>query len=313
MKRTLLSSTRTFAALVAVCFAAQAAAAGAIGMRSKTLPAQPQRVVVLEFMLAEAMAALDVTPVGVVDAQHYPVWIGYQAPRLARVADVGTRQQPNLEAIARLKPDLIVGFTFRHAALFDALERIAPTVLFEFNSPQPAVDQLAHTQAVFDALATLTRREARGREVKRQLAETLERDRRRIVAAGLAGRQVAVLQELGLSDRYWAYTGNSMAGGIARALGLSIWPPQPTREGTTFVSTEDLLKQRTADVVLVSTTGPEVSLDTKLASPVWRHVPARRDGRIALMERNVWGFGGPMSAVKYADRLTEALLSMKRP
>ena len=28
------------------------------------------------------------------------------------------------------------------------------------------------------------------------------------------------------------------------------------------------------------------------------------------MERNVWGFGGPMSAIAYAERITDALLAL---
>ncbi|TCP11133.1 iron complex transport system substrate-binding protein [Crenobacter luteus] len=304
---------RRLAALVAfVALVGAAQASTVIGMQSRALPAAPKRVVVLEYMLAEAMAALDITPVGMVDPHFYPLWIGYDTPRFARTVYVGSRQQPNLEAIARLEPDLIVGVTFRHAPLFDAFARIAPTVLVEFNSPRPADNQLDHALAVFEALAAVTHREARARAVRRELDAALERNRARIARAGLSGRQLVVLQELGLQDRYWAYTPNSMAGGIARRLGLSSWPSRPGKEGTATVSSRDLLALASANVVLVSTTGPEVSLSTKLSSPVWRHVPARRAGRVAMMERNIWGFGGPKSAIAYADAITDALLSMPR-
>ena len=116
------------------------------------------------------------------------------------------------------------------------------------------------------------------------------------------------LQELGLPDRYWAYTGNSMAGGVAKQLGVSLWPAKATREGTTYLTSEDFLTRPQTSVLLTSATGPEVKLDAKLDSPVWRFVPARREGRVMLVERNVWGFGGPMSALKLSHAMTEALL-----
>jgi iron complex transport system substrate-binding protein len=66
-------------------------------------------------------------------------------------------------------------------------------------------------------------------------------------------------------------------------------------------------------LLLTSMTGPEQSLADKLASPVWRHVPARRAGHVMLVERNIWVFGGPISAGKLADAITATLLKLSRP
>lgn len=314
-EKVMQSMRKQLAWLIALCALAVTthASAALIGMRSKTLPAAPKRVVVLEFMQAEMLAALGLTPVGMVDAELYPQWIGYDAPRFAHVADVGTRQQPNLEAIARLKPDLIIGLSYRNAPLFGVLDRLAPTVLFEFTSGRLADNQLDHMLAVFDSLAAITSRVEQARKVRQTLDAALARNHARLAAAGLSGRRFVLLQDLGLTDRYWAHTGNSMAAGVARRLGLNTWPAAPSREGLRYVSTADLLPLAGTDVLLASLTGPEVGLAAKLASPVWRHVPAWRDGRVALMERNIWGFSGPMSAIAYADRFTEMLLEMRRP
>ncbi|MEM5365941.1 iron-siderophore ABC transporter substrate-binding protein [Paraburkholderia azotifigens] len=281
---------------------------------SDTLPVHPQRIVVLEFMFAEALLSLDITPAGMVDTAYYPSWIGYGVERMQSVPDVGTRQEPSLEAIAALKPDLIIGVGFRHAPIFAALKSIAPTVLFQF-SPDMKLDgaqatQLEWARRIFDTIGCMTGRTMQARAVERRLDEGLARDAKRLADAGRTHADFALLQELGLPDRYWAYTGNSMAGGVAKQLGLTLWPAQPTREGTRYVTSEDLLKRPQTSVLLTSATGPDVKLDAKLDSPVWRFVPARRDGRVTLVERNVWGFGGPMSALKLSHALTDALLSL---
>jgi iron complex transport system substrate-binding protein len=288
-----------------------------IAQASRSLPARPMRIVVLEFMFAEDLAALDVTPVGMVDTAYYPAWIGYDAKRLSTVPDVGTRQEPSLEAIAALAPDLIIGVGFRHASIFDALQSIAPTVLFRFNPDAPLAgaqaSQLQWSRRIFDTIGCLTQRAARAQALERALDEGLARDRQRLAAAGRSGESFVLLQELGLADRYWAYTGNSMAGGVARELGIDLWPAETTREGTRYVSSEDLLGRADSSVLLVSATGPETTLAEKLASPVWRYVPARRSGRVGLIERNVWGFGGPMSALRLANMLTDALSALPAP
>jgi ferric hydroxamate transport system substrate-binding protein len=68
--------------------------------------------------------------------------------------------------------------------------------------------------------------------VEAKLDAGLARNSQRLVQAGRSGEQFALLQELRLPGRYWAYTGNSTAAGVARALGLNLWPGEPTREGT---------------------------------------------------------------------------------
>ncbi|MFM0310446.1 iron-siderophore ABC transporter substrate-binding protein [Paraburkholderia sp. RL17-383-BIF-A] len=288
-----------------------------ISQASPTLPAQPKRIVVLEFMFAEDLAAVGITPVGMADPEYYPVWIGYDNARLASVPDIGTRQEPSLEAIAAVKPDLILGVGLRHAPIFAALERIAPTVLFRygpnFTEDGAHVTQLDWSRKILRTIGCLTGREEAARAVEAKVDAGFARDAQRLAEAGRRGEQVAWLQELGLPDRYWAFTGNSTAAGVAQALGLDPWPAEATREGTAYVSSEDLLKKPALTVLFVSATGKDVPLATKLDSPIWRFVPARSSGRVGLVERNIWGFGGPMSALRLADTMTDVLLSLPKP
>jgi iron complex transport system substrate-binding protein len=284
---------------------------------SRKMTVKPKRVVVLEFMFAEDLAALDMTPVGLVDPEYYAGWIGYDSARFAGVPEVGTRQEPSLEAIASTRPDLIVGVGYRHAPIFDALDRIAPTVLFQFS---PDVEkggveetQLDWTRTIFRTIGCLTGREDATQAVEAKLDAGLARDAARLAAAGRSGTQFALLQELGLPDRYWAYTGNSSAAGVARALGVELWPSKPTREGTIYLTSADFLKKPEVSVLFVTATGANVPIDTKLDSPVWRFVAAKREGRVSLIEPNIWGFGGPMSALRLGDMITEKLLALPKP
>ncbi len=89
------------------------------------VPADPQRVVVLEPLELDVAVALGVTPVGaavVNEAAGVPTYLGVD------VAPVGTVVEPSLEAIAALEPDLILGTESRHSDLFAQLDSIAPTV-----------------------------------------------------------------------------------------------------------------------------------------------------------------------------------------
>ncbi len=63
----------------------------------------PQRVVALEWLPAELLLALGVTPYGVADIPNYRLWVN--EPALPdSVIDVGLRTEPNLELLTQMKP-----------------------------------------------------------------------------------------------------------------------------------------------------------------------------------------------------------------
>lgn len=114
------------------------------------LPAPAERVVALEWTYVEDLLAVGVQPVGVADIDGYDAYVT-AGPRLDEdVVDVGTRQEPSLEAIAALEPDLIVTDRNRAEANLTALEQIAPVLLFD---PYDG-DQLETMREDFTALAT---------------------------------------------------------------------------------------------------------------------------------------------------------------
>ncbi|GAA4058888.1 ABC transporter substrate-binding protein [Nonomuraea soli] len=100
-------------------------------MGQTTVPRTPQRVVVLDTDKLDTMVSLGLSPVGAAQAGENQKWPAYLGAALNDTKPVGTLQAPSLEAIAALKPDLILGSKFRQAALYDKLAKIAPTVFTE--------------------------------------------------------------------------------------------------------------------------------------------------------------------------------------
>jgi iron complex transport system substrate-binding protein len=101
------------------------------------LPAQPQRIVALDNSLVEAVVLLKRPLVGGIssyrDLKGFPPYLG---EAVKTTEEVGPLASPDLEAIAALKPDLIVSATVRHEALYDELSKIAPTVFVKTTGPQ---------------------------------------------------------------------------------------------------------------------------------------------------------------------------------
>jgi iron complex transport system substrate-binding protein len=98
------------------------------------VPGDPQRVVVLEPVQLDTSVALGVTPVGAAvlsEATGVPPYLGEAA---AAVESAGTVAEPNLEKIASLNPDLIIGTETRHGDMYEQFAAIAPTVYMASQS-----------------------------------------------------------------------------------------------------------------------------------------------------------------------------------
>lgn len=100
------------------------------------IPANPQRIVTITYIAAIAVAELGLMPIGV------PAWTpdlppGF--PNLSAIAKIENEgYELDLEAVAALKPDLILGADFLDPAdqgvPYEQLARIAPTALSEWTS-----------------------------------------------------------------------------------------------------------------------------------------------------------------------------------
>lgn len=96
------------------------------------VPSAPQRVVVLDTAELDSVLTLGFTPVGAsraaADASLPDYW---GSTRLAGIASTGVIGDPDLDAVAKLHPDLILSSRTRDGSRYESLSAIAPTVLTE--------------------------------------------------------------------------------------------------------------------------------------------------------------------------------------
>ena len=96
-------------------------------MGTSEIPKDPKKVVILTNEGTEALLYLGVKPVGAVTGFN-GTWYDHTKDELEDVKSVGKESSVNLEAVAALKPDLIIGNKMRHEKIYDQLKAIAPTV-----------------------------------------------------------------------------------------------------------------------------------------------------------------------------------------
>ena len=88
----------------------------------------PKRIVVLTNEGTEALLALGIKPVGAVQSWTGDPWYDHIKDQMEGVEVVGIEHEINIEKIASLKPDLIIGNKLRQEKDYAKLSKIAPTV-----------------------------------------------------------------------------------------------------------------------------------------------------------------------------------------
>jgi iron complex transport system substrate-binding protein len=109
-------------------------------MGSTEIKSKPKRVLALDASYVDNTLLLDTQVVGFTSYRsihdELPDYLGADRDTYAGDAiSVGTLEEPSLEKIYQLKPDLIVSAKVRHEKIYKQLSAIAPTVMSESTGP----------------------------------------------------------------------------------------------------------------------------------------------------------------------------------
>jgi iron complex transport system substrate-binding protein len=274
---------------------------------STTFTTVPGRAVALEWTYAENLLALDVQPVGVADIAGFEKWVELPVKLADSVTDVGTRQEPSLERIMALEPDLIVATALRHKPVHRTLSRIAPTLQFApYGSPE---GQFGQMRSNFRKLGLVLDREPQADRVLDRLDELIEQSRRSLRERPQAERRFVLVQVTGRpqSPMFRIFADNAMAVQLLERLGLTnAWPVEHEPYGFTTVGLEALTEIGPVHFLYVAQPG-RMDFLTDSDHGLWQQMAFVRAERVHDLGSRTWLFGGPLSAIQLIERVSEAL------
>lgn len=268
--------------------------------------ANPQRVVALEWTYVEDLLALGVQPVGVADIENYNNWVDVPVELDDSVVDVGTRQEPNLELITSLNPDLILAVSFRAAQNYDELSAIAPTLVFN-PYPEDGSSQYDEMLTTFSTIASAVNRVEEGEQVLEAIENHFADAQTALETAGHGGETFILSQGWTANDAatFRLFTDNAMAVQILEQIGLeNAWDDAPQLYGFTEVSFEGFAGIGDTNFFYVAQPTDD---EFFAASPLWNSLPFVSAGHAYSLGGDVWLFGGPLSAELLVDTVLIAM------
>ena len=244
-------------------------------MGETEVPANPQRVVVLDTGELDNTLALGVKPVGgaVADAQEYQE---YLADQLDGITETGGVSEPNLEAIVALQPDLILGSKQRHEAVYEQLSAIAPTVFVE-SLRVPWQDNF---RLHAEALGRTAEAEQMLAEYNDHVAET------RSALGDQAETTVSIIRFRPGQVRL--YLKNSFIGYILQDVGLPRPPSQAVDDFATEISLEQIAAVDAGYIFLTGYNTDDSELATFLGSQLWTTLNAVKADRVSPVNDDTW-------------------------
>jgi ferric hydroxamate transport system substrate-binding protein len=258
------------------------------------------RVVTLEWTSTEIALLLGISPVGCAEPSGYRTWVNVANDKLEHVADVGRRQQPSLEAIRNLQPDLILSSRFRHASLAAALGEIAPTHLIDDQAGDG--DMLAAVYQSIGQAGKALSLESEAAALLAQFDDNIDQLKTQS-AEKVSGRKLLVAQPLPGVPRLRVFAANSAISmllgrvGFAQALEMD---PQPF--GFTTIDLEGLatLDSETSLFLLAQQLPTELS-----EAALWPVLPLVAQGHVHLASTPHWPFGSTASLQRLVEDIVK--------
>lgn len=270
------------------------------------LDKNPERVVALEFSYVDALAALDIKPVGIADDGKKDRILKPIREKIGDYKSVGLRKQPNLEEISNQKPDLIIADTNRHKGIQKDLEKIAPTILLpSFDS-----DYKDNLDA-FKTIAKAVGEEVKGKERLKEHQDLMSEYSKEITMDKSEPVLATVIAKSGLLS----HPENTYVGELLKELGF--------KNALNKTETDNLAKylkgpylQLNSEVlsdinpgrmfIMVDEGKEDPNLKKQEQDPVWKNLDAVKNNKVSIFDRNTWARArGIISSEEIAKQLVE--------
>ncbi|MFD0478487.1 ABC transporter substrate-binding protein [Nonomuraea thailandensis] len=271
------------------------------------LDAPATKVVSLEWAETEMLASLGVMPVGAADVKGYATWV--TAAKLdSSVKDVGMRQEPSIDSISALSPDLVV-MESDDEELAAQLEKFVPVIVAKGSD---AKDNLKRMRDDLNMIATAVGKTDAATKLLSDFDAALADGKAKIAAAGGAGKPFIMADgwKQGSTISVRLFGKGSLVSEVGTQLGLkNAWTGKVDDQwglGTTDVEGLSVLKDPETRFFYNASDGDDVFADGLADNAIWKSLPFVEKQQVTKMPNGIWTFGGPLSSQQYADALVKA-------
>lgn len=235
----------------------------------------PKKIVTLELSFVDSLNALGIKPIGISDDNKKEM-ITKLVGQEMDYTSVGTREQPNLEVISSLQPDLIIADAERHKGIYKDLQQIAPTIVLK--SRESTYQENLYS---FKTIAKAVNKE----DAAEKRLSKHEKTIKELKAKLTVDSNMTVLPAVVRDTSFQAHTSSSYDGELLERMGLknAIQQKQPHAE----MNLEQLV-EIDPDVLLLANNEGKLLTDEWKDNPLWKDLKAVKNGQVYSVDRDLW-------------------------
>ncbi|MBP1990994.1 ABC transporter substrate-binding protein [Paenibacillus eucommiae] len=264
------------------------------------IPVNPQRVAAI--YLEDYLAMLEVKPVV---QWYHPNWgkqdyLGLDAPTF----DISG----SIEALLEQNPDLIIVDGGADAAKYEMYSKVAPT----YRLPE---GMLTDSPQILKTIADLLGIPEKAESALKKYHDTVADAKEKLEKA--VGRETVAVIRLNTGDKTLALFGieNRFTGSILyKELGLEPHSMAKNMKEYQAILSEEVIPELDADhIILFPSNGTWTSEENKeaiqmLEGPLWKSLPAVKNGHVYVMERSHWQSGAFQANLMKVDDILKAMV-----
>ncbi|ASA26272.1 hypothetical protein B9T62_10560 [Paenibacillus donghaensis] len=258
-------------------------------MGEEELTGTPARVVILTNEGTEALLTLGIKPIGAVQSWVGDPWYDHIKDEMQDVTVVGDELQPNIELIASLKPDLIIGNKVRQEKIYEQLKQIAPTIFSDDLAGDWKINFKLYSEAVNkqaegeQAMAAFDKRVA---DVSAKLGSKAET---KVSIVRFSAAQVRIYQK------------QSFSGVLLEQLGIAR-PASQDKDSFMEVMSKETIPSMDGDVLFYFVTEAAGSTEAAAVVEEWKNDPlfknlnVSKNDKVIQVNEAIWNTAGGYEA-----------------
>ncbi|WP_341663012.1 iron-siderophore ABC transporter substrate-binding protein [Vibrio sp.] len=263
----------------------------------------PEKVITLDWTLAETLISLGIQPQGIADVSGYNTWVSQ--PKLGpNIVDVGKRREPNIVRIAELKPDVILISGYM-ASSYHELTKIAPVLVYSVYNTEK--EPLLSAMSITRSLGSLFGKQSNAEKIIQQTEEHLKENADKIKMKNIQVKPLLFVRLMNEGTLRIHSQGSLVQAVIDKMNLKNDWHEETNIWGFTTTGVEKIANHQQANVLIF---GPLMDDERELLSksPLWQEMRFTQTNSVYELPV-IWSFGSLISAQRLSDSITELLIS----
>ncbi|MFQ4145482.1 iron-siderophore ABC transporter substrate-binding protein [Chlorogloeopsis sp. ULAP02] len=265
-----------------------------------TIPVKPQRIIVLnDISLLDPVLSLGIKPIGTVSylPQYDFLFRGVTNAEAAGIEIVGIGNQPILEKVLLLKPDVILMREYQRS-LYQQLSAIAPTVVIDL----PSLNYSFKENLRF--IAQVLGETEKAEQVIAQYYERVKQ-LQQLMGERLKKIEVSVINVF--TDGIIAtYSDNETYNQVLQDIGIPLIPALAKQKETSLFLNIEVLNKYDADILFVMSESKNAALSFS-QNPLLSTLKAAKNHRVYTVQQDRWWTYGFLGVNKLLDDLFKYL------